>query len=385
MPETPGDYELRYVQGTSGAILARRKVVVSTVTAGLEADAEVPSGRALAISWTGPANPGDYIAVADHSMVEGSRYLASNAITGDNPLILTMPDAPGEYELRYVQGQSHTILARQPTTVLSATASLEADAQIPSGRTLVVDWTGPNNQRDYISVAEASMPESGYLAYTYVENGNPLELNMPDAPGDYELRYVQGQSNTVLARRPVQVSPVSARVVANAQVPAGGTVNVAWQGPANLKDYLAIVDVGATDAVAYHSQVAATGNNELQLIAPDQPGDYTIAYVQGQSKTILARQPLEVTPVAASLDYAADPVVGKELAVSWTGPANNRDYISVALPGSDDAAYLAYQYTKTGNPIVLTLPAAPGKYELRYVQGQSHTAIARRAITVGLE
>ena len=88
-------------------------------------------------------------------------------------------------------------------------ATLIAQAEIASGSKFFVDWTGPDNQSDYITVAKPSAPGNSYENFTYTRKGSPLRLTAPDEPGDYELRYVQGQSSTVLATQPIRVLPAN--------------------------------------------------------------------------------------------------------------------------------------------------------------------------------
>ena len=50
------------------------------------------------------------------------------------------------------------------------------------------------------------MGEAGQQTYRYTRDGNPLALRLPDAPGDYEIRYVMRQDNTVLGFVPLTVT-----------------------------------------------------------------------------------------------------------------------------------------------------------------------------------
>jgi Ca-activated chloride channel family protein len=55
-------------------------------------------------------------------------------------------------------------------------------------------------------VVPAGAEEGKYLKYGYTRTGSPLKVQMPDEPGQYELRYVMGQSKRVLARLPIAVN-----------------------------------------------------------------------------------------------------------------------------------------------------------------------------------
>jgi Ca-activated chloride channel family protein len=44
------------------------------------------------------------------------------------------------------------------------------------------------------------------MDYAYARNGSPATIRMLEEPGQYELRFVQGNER-VLARRPIAVTP----------------------------------------------------------------------------------------------------------------------------------------------------------------------------------
>jgi Ca-activated chloride channel family protein len=122
-----------------------------------------------------------------------------------NPLSIRAPDQPGSYELRYLTGQTNATLASAPLTVSEATASLEAPSVAEAGGDIAVTWQGPDNRGDYVTIVEAGAAEGEYGDYARTREGNPLRLTMPEAPGEYEIRYVTGQSGVTLARRPIIV------------------------------------------------------------------------------------------------------------------------------------------------------------------------------------
>ncbi len=68
-----------------------------------------------------------------------------------------------------------------------------------------IGWTGPAYARDYLSIAKVGERDGAYEFYTYVNEGSPLRLQMPEAPGTYELRYVMDQGATVLMRKAITV------------------------------------------------------------------------------------------------------------------------------------------------------------------------------------
>ncbi|MCF6315237.1 MAG: hypothetical protein L3J30_02890 [Marinosulfonomonas sp.] len=114
-PTTPGTYLLRYIRnGKPKAILATRPLTVETVGATLTTKDATAPGANLVVEWTGPDYDNDRIAISR----VGNQGYESNAYTRDSsPLIVKVPDAPGDYEIMYVMGRGGHVLIRQPLSV----------------------------------------------------------------------------------------------------------------------------------------------------------------------------------------------------------------------------------------------------------------------------
>ena len=69
-------------------------------------------------------------------------------------------------------------------------------------------------------------------------------------------------------------------------------------------------------------------------------------------------------------------------AVSWKGPNNADDFITIVAPAAKDRTYGSSNgYTQRGNPARLEAPREPGTYELRYLTGQSYKTLGRTPIS----
>ncbi|MBV1902941.1 MAG: VWA domain-containing protein, partial [Marinosulfonomonas sp.] len=207
LPLIPGDYELRYISkasGGAGEILATQMITLTDIRATLEAAAQVGAGAAFEVVWDGPDYKNDYISLAQADEKDGQYSTYAYARKG-NPSTLTAPLEPGTYELRYVaNGAQDRVLGKRAVTVVANTASLKAPDQAVSGNVVNVEWLGPDNQNDYISVAAVDSAANQYSNYAYTRNGAPAAVKMPLDPGTYELRYVaNGSPDKVLATRPI--------------------------------------------------------------------------------------------------------------------------------------------------------------------------------------
>jgi Ca-activated chloride channel family protein len=344
----------------------------------VEAPSEIPAGSNVTVAWTGPDNVEDYITIVEKGAPEDV-YNDYARTSGGSPVELTVPDAVGAYEIRYVLKESRRVLASQDVTLTPVSATVEAPAEIPAGSNVTVAWTGPDNVEDYITIVEKGAPEDVYNDYARTSGGSPAEITVPDAVGAYEIRYVLKQSRRVLASQDVMLTPVSATVEAPAEIPAGSNVTVAWTGPDNVEDYITIVEKGAPEDV-YNDYARTSGGSPVELTVPDAVGAYEIRYVLKQSRRVLASQDVTLTPVSASVEILNAPVPGGPIEVAWTGPDNVEDYITIVEKGAPEDVYNDYARTSGGSPAEITVPDAVGAYEIRYVLKQSRRVLASQDV-----
>jgi len=257
----------------------------------IQAPARVQAGASFDVSVS-PLPPNSIVSIVKkgHKPGRGPAY----AYFHKPPTAkLRAPDEPGEdYEIRLLEGHSKLITSR-PITVEGVTATLDAPAQVDAGAALSVQWTGPNNGNDTIRLAEIGAAATKHLARTYPGNANPVKLVAPDKPGEYEIRYVTGQSAMILAARKITVGGTQASVSPPTEVEAGALLEISWEGPDNPGDVINVVPAGASKRAAW----GYPGNgNPAKMTAPLQPGKYEARYQTGQSRAVLARAPLSVVP-----------------------------------------------------------------------------------------
>jgi Ca-activated chloride channel family protein len=92
--------------------------------------------------------------------------------------------------------------------------------------------------------------------------------------------------------------------------------------------------------------------------------------------------PVDVLPVNAAIQVPATARAGDRFDVTWTGPANASDYLAIGTIGGSGSDYENYAYVQQGSPLQVVAPAQAGNYEVRYVQRQSRTVLARQAIRI---
>lgn len=258
--------------------------------------------------------------------------------------------------------------------IAEAAVTLDAPASVTAGAPYKVTWSGGSNPRDFITLVSVGAAAGSYEAYKYA-NAPTVELRAPDEPGDYELRYLGADSPyPTLASQPVTVTPATATVEVPGAIAAGATIPVTWTGPNHPQDFITIVAAGTPEGKYAHYAYTTKGS-PLELRAPDVAGSYEVRYLTGQKYYTLAAAPIEVQSTGASVTPPAAVTAGEEFPVSWTGPDNAQDWVGVFAVGGDDKAYSMYRYTAKGSPVMLRAPDEPGTYEVRYMTGQSNTAL----------
>lgn len=260
-------------------------------------------------------------------------------------------------------------------------ASVEVPPSVVVGAEFEVRWRGPAEARDFLSIDPEGAAESVYGDYVYTRQGSPAKMVAPEEPGRYVVRYHRGDSGyPVLAAAELQVADASASVRVSEPIDAGATFEVAWEGPANARDFISIDAAGAPDRT--YGRYAYLRANPVTLTAPDEPGTYEVRYHLARSYRVLATTPIEVGRVGAGLEHPPTAGAGSTIEITWQGPGNARDYISIDPEGAPDSTYGDYAYVSRGNPAVLEVPESPGSWQVRYHTGQTNAVLAASPLRV---
>lgn len=363
-------------------------VTASGQTATLDAPDAAKVGSRVKVTWTGPGTQYDQIRVYAAEAEDSARPLDAGSITsGKNPITVQMPEDAGLYELRYYHTGTKSIIGRRPITVDAVPATLSAPATADMGSRVTVHWTGPGNTYDLISLyPQGAADDARRVAGGPVRGSkSTVEFKVPEQPGDYEIRYVTAKKKYVLARTPITVVEVQASLSAAAEGKIGERFDVSWEGPGNTYDLITIYPAGAPDDARAAAKHSITGKrNPVTLRLPEQPGAYEIRYQLSKSKRVLARQPLTIVGMGASLSAPDTGASGSKIEVYWEGPGNTYDLVALFPQGAPDnaAPIKTHSITSKANPFKLRLPETPGNFELRYLLAKSKQVLARRAIVI---
>ncbi len=137
--------------------------------------------------------------------LEDGKYAKYTYTREGSPLKVVAPVEAGDAEIRYMTGQGNKVLARIPLKLEAAEVTLKAAESVVAGAQVTVEWTGPDNQGDYITIVPKDLEDGKYAKYTYTRKGAPLKVLAPAEAGDAEIRYMTGQGDKVLARIPLRI------------------------------------------------------------------------------------------------------------------------------------------------------------------------------------
>ncbi len=306
-------------------------------------------------------------------------------------LVRCQPEATGVTPATAAQELSETTDARPMASepvepkkgeeeVLSP-ATIEAPREVGAGARFSVRWSGPDNERDFITIVKAGAAEGANGTYGDVRKGNPLELTAPVDAGEWELRYMTLKARAVLGRATLRVVAAEATLDAPAEAVLGSEIEVAWTGPNNAQDYVTVVRVETPEG-KYGNYAETKQGSPLKLKMPPEAGAWELRYVTGQGAKTLARRAIEVTGVEIDLSAPREVVARSEVEVEWKGPNNTQDYITIVAKETKDGQYGNYRETRHGSTLQVTAPIEAGEAELRYMSGQGGRVLGRRDIRI---
>ena len=379
-PGEVGDYELRYVHGHSRKVIGRTDIQVTPVQASVQVPPSSDVAVKFEVTWQGPAYAGDYISIARPEQRPGS-YVNYTYTRDGSPLKVRAPSEPGTYEVRYILGRGSQLIAKTTIEIKGVGASVDPAPVADVATEFEVTWQGPANKEDYISIARLDQRPGSYVNYTYVSAGSPLKVRAPSEPGTYEVRYILGRGSKLLAKTTIEIKAVTASVTAPASADMATEFAVTWQGPGNKSDYISVARPDQRPN-GYVNYTYVSAGSPLKVRAPSEPGTYEVRYILGRGSKLLAKTTIEIKAVTASVTAAASADMAREFEVSWTGPNNKSDYISVARPDQRPNSYINYTYTNSGNPVKVRAPSDPGTYEVRYILGRGRKLLDKTTIEI---
>lgn len=196
------------------------------------------------------------------------------------------------------------------------------------------------------------------------------------------------------AKEPEPEKLPSASLDAQETVEIGKTFTVNWEGPAENRDGILLIDPRIEEKSRQHVGWKRLVNGDfdahtVDMIAPVHPGIYELQYGWSSQRKIIATRTIEVIDAAVSLDAPATVEIGRLFTTIWEGPGARRDSIDIVDPtGGVQASEKRIQSKRLVNDdydnkqVTMPAPAEPGFYQLQYFSGDGREVIATREIEV---
>jgi len=205
-PAEPGLYEVRLQLDAGDRVLARTPVEVMDGNVSLDGPDRARAGAEITLSWTGAIHPRDYIAIVPGGTPDGEQS-GYRRIQDEDQATFTAPAEPGAYEIRYHLDRGDRVMARRPLEVLAADAPIDEGAglMVPGtarpGDIVTVSWTIEAGDADRrVALARADAPDFTWITVHHVGDETETVIKLPDEPGQYEVRFLDLQSQSVLGR-----------------------------------------------------------------------------------------------------------------------------------------------------------------------------------------
>jgi hypothetical protein len=284
--------------------------------------------------------------------------------------------------------------------VPSPTLSVSAPEVLAGSGITVTLANGLGGQLDFMTLALASAPDNSYVAHTYVGTGvttRTWTVDAPTTPGVYEFRlYRQGVFVRAATSPAVTVTPLPPPVLAvSATSVAGGqsvTVTLT-NGRGGALDWLSFAPTGAADSsyVQFTYVGAGVTTRTWTVTAPNTTGTFEFRLFQHGSFVRLATSapvavegPPPPPPPPPSLAVSQTTVgAGGSVTVTLSnGPGGAYDFLTLAVAGTPDSAFLQSELVGTGTASrtwTVTMPSTAGVYEFRLFVGETPARVATSA------
>lgn len=257
--------------------------------------------------------------------------------------------------------------------------SVDAPAQAHIRQSIEVSWTAPQETGGLIEVRPTNEEQTGRMGYAYVR-ANPQALQVPEQPGDYRIVYLfegNEQASTLIT-----VVMTEASLFGPDSAGAGETFEVNWTGPASRSDNITWGerDGDRIRGTSYFYVGDAT-EGARNLRAPADAGEYDVIYVTGS--TILARHPVTVGSISATVEAPATIHAGGSIEVRFEGPENSGDQITFGDRDGDARRGIGnYRYVgnTTDGVTTLTVGETLGEFDVVYVS--NNRVIGRSPIEI---
>jgi hypothetical protein len=345
-------------------------------------------GAPVTVSYSEmPATSTDWVGIA----VPGTpatawiRFLFTDGNASGEVTFNNLP--AGTYVARSFRENSYDMVAESAPFTIGNVIETSQPSYV-EGSPIVVNYTGlTTDPTDWIALAPAGALDGGYVAWHFQSGtGSGQETFASLPPGNYEARaYLHNSFERAgtYAFSVVSADPPSV-VTGSPTYVEGDVVTVTYDHlTGNQYDWVAVSAAGspATSYVAW-TWVDPSGTSSFSNLAA---GDYEARVYADNGFTVIASYAFSVAPAGpgttigtTSATYAA----GDTVVVNFTGLGGPSDWVGIALAGSSDTEYVAYEYTTQGSGTASFSNLPAGDYEVRGYLANSYQVAVRATFSI---
>lgn len=225
----PGDYEVRYIlangyttyEGMQYAVQESAPLTIVDVSASISAPDTAVGGSDLTFDVEVPGE-GDWkddtisiIEVGTNKTNSDARQGTTRIRNEDGRFTMRVPALAGDYEIAYFLHPGSRVIAREPLTITTAEATVNAPDTARAGEPIEISYSGEAFHGDRVVIVPADTPDEkmwqwsanyGFIAKADETTGTIRSSYAAKTPGEYEVRYVTGLQNLVLARDTITIT-----------------------------------------------------------------------------------------------------------------------------------------------------------------------------------
>ncbi len=172
----------------------------------LEVAPEWPTaGAEIFLAATGAPPASGWISVATAGQPDGHWQYREAFEPGETGAWIKLPEEQGVMEIRFnetLEENLSRVIARTEVETLAASAALTAPTEIGTLEEIPVSWTGPDNPGDNLTISRIGSGPTRFAACVSTNHGSPVTLVAPADEGEWEIRYLTGQSGRDSGPRP---------------------------------------------------------------------------------------------------------------------------------------------------------------------------------------
>jgi len=217
-------------------------------------------------------------------------------------------EASNSNELEEALKDTTDVLTEEVELDLSP-ATISFENPVVAGAKFNVEWTGPQNKNDVLTVltSERESAGNGTTNLSIHDFKTPIALNAPEKAGDYIVAY-KASNHQILGEGRLKVVEALASLTPPDTVVAGSRFEVKWSGPKNRYDQIILRNLDDSDSHGITFVDSDDRPNPAILTAPDDAGIYKVE-LQTKKNNILASAEFEVTAALATLKIAQEEII----------------------------------------------------------------------------